>query len=265
MIDERLIRGLHVETAALADLGADGGAAVHEVFQASTLAALLAGAFDGDLTFAELARHGDLGIGTLNGLDGEMICVDGRFWRAGVDGDVSEIPPHARTPFAVVTRFAPTVELELERPLSHHELVTELNRHAHPGSPTCAVRADGEFELVHARSVPRQRPPYRTLAEVAADQHELDFEDVAGTIVGFRFPDYAEGIELPGYHLHFVDAERRRGGHVLDCRPRRLHVQIDHSSHLHMELPPGVELPDPAAAGGSAGSRAALRRIEGGT
>lgn len=264
MIDERLIRGLHVEAGTLADLAAGDGAAVHEVFQASTLAALLAGAFDGDLTFGELARHGDLGLGTLNGLDGEMICVDGRFLRADAEGAVAEIPPGARTPFAVVTRFEPTVALDLDGPLSHHELITELNRRAPPGSPTCAVRADGEFELVHARSVPRQELPYRTLAEVAADQHEFDFEHVEGTIVGFRFPDYADGIELPGYHLHFVDAGRRRGGHVLACRPRRLRVQIDHSSRLHMELPPGVALPDQDAPADPARSRASLRRIEGG-
>jgi hypothetical protein len=48
---------------------------------------------------------------------------------------------------------------------------------------------------------------------------------------------------------------------VLTCRPRRLHVQIDHASNLHMELPPGVALPDPAAL---VADGAALRAIEGG-
>ncbi|HEX2161233.1 MAG TPA: acetolactate decarboxylase [Thermoleophilaceae bacterium] len=258
MIDERLIRGLHVDATDLA--GSRFASRVHEVFQTSTVAALVAGAFDGDLSFAELARHGDLGLGTLNGLDGEMIALDGRFLRADVDGRINAINPSALTPFAVVTRFSPTVSFDIDGPLDHRAFVKEVNRHAPPGSPSCAIRADGEFELVHARSVPRQQPPYRTLAEAAADQHEFDFHDVAGTLVGFRFPDYAEGIELPGFHLHFVDAARERGGHVLACRPRRLHVQIDHASDLHMELPPGVELPDPDAIA----DRAALRRIEGG-
>jgi acetolactate decarboxylase len=263
VIDERLIRGLHVDAADLAGSGFESR--VHEVFQTSTVAALVGGAFDGDLSFAALARHGDLGLGTLNGLDGEMIAVDGRFLRADVEGRISEIEPSARTPFAVVTRFAPTVAFDIEGPLDHHELVKQINLHAPPGSPSCAIRADGEFEVVHARSVPRQRPPYRTLAEAAAEQREFDFHDVAGTLVGFRFPDYAEGIELPGFHLHFVDAARERGGHVLSCRPRRLHVQVDHASRLHMELPPGVTLPDPASIATDAGAaRAALRAIEGG-
>lgn len=262
MIDERLIHGLHVDAAGLADVAADASA--HEVFQASTLAALLAGAYDGDLSFAELARHGDLGLGTLNGLDGEMIAVDGRFMRADADCRVGDIPPEALTPFAVVTRFQPTVAFDLDGPCDHRELVRQLNRRAPPGSPSCAVRIEGDFDLVHLRSVPRQLPPYRPLAEVAADQRELALTDVAGTIVGFRFPDYAEGIELPGYHLHFVDAAREHGGHVLACDPRGGRVEVDHASRLHMELPPGVELPAAGATGGDERSRAALREIEGG-
>lgn len=260
MIDERLIRGLHIDAADLAGSGFESR--VHEVFQISTVAALVGGAFDGDLSFAELARHGDLGLGTLNGLDGEMIAVDGRFLRADVEGRVSEIDPATLTPFAVVTRFEPTVAFDVDGPLDHHAFVKEVNRHAPPGSPACAIRADGEFELVHARSVPRQDQPYGTLADAAAQQHEFDFHDVEGTLVGFRFPDYAEGIELPGFHLHFVDAARQRGGHVLSCRPRRLHVQIDHASNLHMELPPGVTLPAPTAA--AAVDRDALDAIENG-
>lgn len=262
MIDERLIRGLHVDATDLAGAGFEGR--VHEVFQTSTVAALVGGAFDGDLSFAELARHGDLGLGTLNGLDGEMIAVDGRFLRADVDGRIGEIDPAAKTPFAVGTRFSPTVSFDVDGPIDHHALLAEINRHAPPGSPSCAVRADGDFEIVHARSVPRQSPPYRTLAEAAADQHEFDLHDVTGTLVGFRFPDYAEGIELPGFHLHFVDAARRRGGHVLSCRPRRLHVQIDHASNLHMELPPGVTLPDAGSAAAGSDAGASLRAIEGG-
>jgi len=263
VIDERLIRGLHIDATDLAGSGFESRA--HEVFQASTVAALVAGAFDGDLSFAELARHGDLGLGTLNGLDGEMIAVDGSFLRADVDGRISPIEPSALTPFAVVTRFSPTVAFDLDGPLDHHAFVKEVNRHAPPGSPSCAIRVDGEFEVVNARSVPRQRPPYGTLAEAAAQQHQFDLQDVTGTIVGSRFPDYAEGIELPGFHLHFVDAARERGGHVLSCRPRRVHVEVDHASRLHMELPPGVALPDPeTVASGAADARAALRAIEGG-
>src|SRR2546427_6845181 len=100
MLDERLIKALHVEALRHTELRAEHEP--HVLFQASTIGALLQGAYNGDVTFAELAQHGDLGLGTLNGLDGEMIAVDGRFYRADIDGAVHEVNPSTKTPFAVL-------------------------------------------------------------------------------------------------------------------------------------------------------------------
>jgi acetolactate decarboxylase len=112
---------------------------------------------------------------------------------------------------------------------------------------------------VRARSVPRQSPPYRPLAEVVREQREFDLGPVDGTLVGFRFPDYAEGIEVAGWHLHFISADRSRGGHVLDLRAAGVRVRIDPSADLHVELPPGVDLADRAVA---ASTHAAIERVE---
>src|SRR3954468_13651103 len=163
IIDDRLVRGLHVEAGRHA--GLHPAHEPHVVFQTSTLDALFAGDFDGDLTFDELAQHGDLGLGTLNGLDGEMIALDGRFLRADADGTISEVPPSARTPFAVVTFFDPVVSFALEEPHDHDALVTARNRHAPPGSPVAAVRIDGSFERVQPRWLPGHHPPYPSLSE----------------------------------------------------------------------------------------------------
>ena len=266
MLDERWIRSLHVETMREAELHAEREA--HVLFQASTIGALLEGAYEGDLSFAELAEHGDLGLGTLNGLDGEMIALDGRFYRADADGHVSEVPAEALTPFAVVTRFAPSVDAEaggpappaLSPPGDHEELLARLDELVPEGAASAAIRVDGHFESVRARSVPRQSPPYRPLAEVVAGQHVFELRDVAGTMLGFRFPEYAEGIEVGGYHLHFISEDRSRGGHVLGSRAGEpLRVRIDVSSELHVELPPGVELADPEVA---AATHAAVEQVE---
>jgi acetolactate decarboxylase len=259
IIDDRLLHGLHVE--AVRRAGVHPEHEPHLVFQAATLDALFDGHFDGDLTFAELAEHGDLGIGTLNGLDGEMLALDGRFLRADADGRLGEIAPEARTPFAVVTWFDPTVEFALDDPLEHDALVHALNRGAPRGAPVCAVRIDGRFDHVRARSVPRFAPPYPPLTEIAHRQHVFDLHDVEGTVVGFRFPAYAQGIEAAGYHLHFADAECRRGGHVLSCRTRAVTVRMDHARELHVELPPGLDLGTPDL---GAEARERTRRIEGG-
>lgn len=244
MLDERWIRSLHVESMRHGDLHAER--APHVLFQASTIGALLDGAYDGDLTFAELGERGDLGLGTLNALDGEMIALDGEFLRAGVDGDVTAVGPQERTPFAVVTRFRPTVEAEVAAGLDHEAILAALDALAPPGGSSFAVRLDGRFETVRARSVPRQERPYRPLAEVVADQHVFELAGVEGSLVGFRFPAYVEGIEVAGYHLHFVDAARRRGGHVLGSRSAGpLRARIDPTDDLHVELPPAVDLADP--------------------
>lgn len=261
MLDEHWIRSLHVESMRRADLHREREP--HVLFQASTIGALLEGAFDGDLSFAELAEHGDLGLGTLNHLDGEMIALDGEFFRADVDGRVWPVGPEERTPFAVVTRFEATVEERLrgEAGRSHKELLACLDELVPAEASSCAIRLDGRFPLVRARSVPRQSPPYRPLTEVVADQHVFELADVEGTMLGFRFPSYAEGIEVGGYHLHFVSADRTRGGHVLDSRTGELRVRIDPSDDLHVELPPEVELEDPDLAEETHAAVAAVERL----
>jgi acetolactate decarboxylase len=241
-LDERWIRSLHVEAMRHADLHA--GHEPHVLFQASTIGALLEGSYEGDVSFAELAEHGDLGLGTVNHLDGEMIAIDGRFYRADVEGRIHELSGAERTPFAVVVAFEPAIDFDLESSVDHETLLSEIDRRIPSGAATCAVRIDGRFELVRARSVPRQELPYRPLTEAVAEQRVFELSGVDGTMLGFRFPDYVEGIEVSGWHLHFISEDRSRGGHVLDSHSSTLHVQLDPSGELHVELPPGVDLTD---------------------
>lgn len=169
------------------------------------------------------------------------------------------MPSDQRTPFAVVTRFEPGGTLELKERSSHGQLLAVLDGALPAGAPSAAIRVDGRFDSVRARSVPRQEPPYRPLTEVVGEQHVFELTEVEGTMVGFRFPDYAEGIEVSGWHLHFISDDRSRGGHVLDSRPAGVTARLDPSSDLHVELPPGVELADPKLAGDT---HAALDRVE---
>jgi acetolactate decarboxylase len=257
VLDERLIKALHVEALRRTELHREYEP--HVLFQASTIGGLLQGAYDGDVSFGELAEHGDLGLGTLNALDGEMIAVDGRFYRADFDGAIHEVSPSAKTPFAVMVFFTPTAQLDLDVPVSQEELLARLDTRVPAGAPSWAVRIDGSFESVRARSVPRQKPPYRPLTEVIAEQHVFELRDVAGTLLGFRFPDYSEGIEVSGYHLHFISEDRSRGGHVLACRAQSVRARLDPSSNLHVELPPGIDLVAPDLQGST---HEALRRVE---
>ncbi len=254
-----MVHALEVERLRRTDMGADLDG-VHAIFQTSTLDAMLDGRYDGDVTFAELRERGDLGLGTVDALDGEMIGVEGRFFRAAVDGSVREVAPEERTPFAVVTPFTPSVRFRAEGQLDHDQLLDRLDGAVDDPAVCYVVRVDGHFSSVLARSVPRQHRPYPPLSEAVKHEREFEFADVTGTIVGFRFPDYAQGLNVPGYHLHFITDDRTRGGHVLDCAVVDPEIEVDHTSHLHMELPPGVERVGHHT---SAADRSAIHRMEG--
>jgi acetolactate decarboxylase len=254
-----MVHALEVERLRRSDMGADLDG-VHAVFQTSTLDAMLDGRYDGDITFAQLRERGDLGLGTLDALDGEMIGVDGEFFSAAVDGSLRHVAPEERTPFAVVTPFTPTVQFRVDGDLDHDQLLARLDGAVEDQALCYAVRIDGRFPHVLARSVPRQHHPYPPLAEAVKHEREFEFTDVTGTLVGFRFPDYAQGLNVPGYHLHFVTGDRTRGGHVLDCTVVDAEIQLDHASHLHMELPAGVERVEHHT---SAADGAEIKRMEG--
>ena len=216
----------------------------HVVFQTSTLDALFEGDFDGDLTFAELAEHGDFGLGTLNGLDGEMLALDGRFLRADVDGAVSDVPSTAQTPFAVVTFFDPVVEFTLDGALNHDDSSTSsIARRC--AAPVCAVRVDGRFDHVRARSVPRFSPPYSAADRDRPPPARVRPPRRRGTIVGFRFPAYAQGSSR-----RLPPALRRRrapAGSVRHLRTRSVTVRMDHAMSCPSSCrPPGSRTPTSA-------------------
>ena len=84
---------------------------------------------------------------------------------------------------------------------------------------------------------------------------------MTGSIVGFRFPSYAQGLNVAGYHFHFITDDRSAGGHVLGFRLASGELSVDEEADLRLELPDGVDLPAPDL---SAAKREELDRIEGG-
>ena len=214
-------------------------AAAHELFQVSTLDALMAGCYDGEFTIGELARHGDFGLGTFSGLDGELVALDGEFYQMRADGSVVAADPEMTTPFAAVQRFVPDASGDLPSGATIRDLAGSTTR----GGEFYSIRIDGRFRSIRARAVPRQQKPYVPLVEAASDQAEFSFVDVAGSMVGFRYPDFAAGIGVPGFHLHFISADRAKGGHVLDFIIDRGEYAVDHTSDFHLELPGAGLLP----------------------
>jgi acetolactate decarboxylase len=206
------------------------------IYQVSTLGALMEGIFEGTVGFGELKQYGDIGIGTFNGVDGEMIELNGVFYQIRADGKAYRVADTARTPFAVVTFFEPDQNISLGRVTSISELTALLDKHLPTPNIFYAIRIDGEFSHIKTRSVPVQHRPYPRLADVVKNQPVFEFANVKGTIVGFRCPPYVNGVNLPGYHFHFITADRKAGGHLLDCRTIQANAGIDFTHRFEMKL-----------------------------
>jgi acetolactate decarboxylase len=87
------------------------------------------------------------------------------------------------------------------------------------------------------------------LTKATEDQAESRITDATGTLVGFRTPDFEQGISVAGYHLHFLNNDRTGGGHVLDFELEHGQVAISGASQLHLSLPTSGAFLDARLAG----------------
>lgn len=207
------------------------------ITQTSVINALMIGRYDGVTTIGELLRCGDFGLGTLDHLDGELIILDGRAYQARGDGVVAEVGPEATSPFAVVTPFDEDGDFACPTVASLTELEARLDEALPQENAFVAVRIDGRLASATLRSVHRQEPPYKPLAEVAESQSVWTHRDISGTLLGIRSPAWVGGLTVPGYHWHFLSDDRKIGGHVLDCHPAEGRVRYDLGHDWEIKLP----------------------------
>jgi acetolactate decarboxylase len=203
--------------------------------------ALVEGIYQERIPLTKILRHGDFGLGTFDGLDGEMVVLDGRVYQILGDGTVHEVDvAHAASPFACVTFHAPASHDDLAGDLDYDAFLDWLLTLLPSPNLFYALRVEGSFADVRVRSVPRQEN-YRPLVEVAKQQAELTFAEAEGTLAGFFTPAFLESLSVPGLHLHFLSADRTQGGHLLGCRPRGVRASVQFISTLELGLPMSVD------------------------
>lgn len=207
------------------------------LYQVSTLSALMKGDYGAHSDLRSLRQKGDFGIGTFDHIDGELIELDGRFFQVRSDGVVNSMTDSDKTPFSMVTYFSPDKTIMLNAPLKLEELTRLIDYQIPTKNIVYAIRITGRFRKVKTRSVPRQEEPYRALADVIKDQSVFDLKDVNGTIIAFRMPEFSQGINVPGYHMHFLSVDRKSGGHLLDCEIISGRVEIDNTNQIEVYLP----------------------------
>ncbi len=206
------------------------------LYQTSTIDALMAGQYDGVCSLAELRTHGDFGIGTFDRLNGEMLLLDGKFYRVSCDGKAAPVSKDT-TPFAAVTFFRATSTACVGSEMDLKGLTQKIDSLLESKNLFCAIRIDATFEYVRTRSVPPQVKPYPRLTDVVAHQPTFEMHDVKGTIIGLYCPYFAQGVNVPGYHFHFISNARTQGGHVLDCRLNNGVITLDSTPQFTLVLP----------------------------
>ncbi|MDR9857181.1 acetolactate decarboxylase [Paenibacillus sp. VCA1] len=214
------------------------------LFQYSTINALMKGQFDGEMTLGELNKHGDTGLGTFNGVDGELTQLDGKFYRYTYDGRMVEVDKKELTPFAVTTKFQVTKTARINPVKDMTALNEQLTKLIDHKNNFYAFKIHGTFKTLKTRSEEKQQKPYPTLPEVLANQSVFETENVTGTLIGFYTPNYAATLNVPGFHYHVISDDKTKGGHVLNISFDAATVQIDEIANLEVNLPQTQEFHD---------------------
>ena len=212
-------------------------ASAESIYQVALLQSLAQGYFDGSMTVADLKSHGDTGIGTFDGLNGEMIVLDGVVYQAIGDGSVVVPADDETVPFSNVTFFEEDLTLPLSAIPDTASLQATLNEIVESNGSNLfyMVKIPGTFSSIMVRSEFKQEKPYRNLdVALAADQNEFDFENIKGTMVGLYCADYMGDLNSVGWHFHFLTEDLTQGGHVLQ-------VSVDEATAM-LDATPGFEL-----------------------
>lgn len=220
------------------------------MWQVSPFAPLVDGAFRGVVTVEEARRHGDLGVGAADELDGEFAVVNGRFYQFLKGGRAVTPDPSLPLPFAIMTQWrggdvAP-IQLDNGQRFDSARLAA-IDALLPTTDAFYALVVTGTWSVVHARTFKCQRPPYKRLTAAAQDTFTLT--QVKGTMVGYREPRYSDSLSVANYHLHFVSSdlpEGPRGGHVLSFTAGPdVKLQYSVRPYFNLYLPRVSQAPPP--------------------
>ena len=207
-----------------------------KLFQVSTLNDLMLGDYNGTCSVKELLKHGDTGIGTYEGLDGEAIILNGKAYDGRANGVVSEMSDNDSLPFTTVAFFDESVKEEKVTFESIEDFKAKLAAELQSTNFFYMIKMHGKFN-VRVRSCFKQEKPYEPLFKVAKDQREFEYHDIEGYVVGVYCPNYVEGMNLPGWHIHFISEDLTKGGHILKLSGEKVSYKLNKLTGWDLVLP----------------------------
>lgn len=207
------------------------------VYQTSPISALLKGFANDSFTVSDIREHGDFGLGTFNGVDGEMIILNRKVYRADYNGKISMPENSRQSPFVTEIYFHADTNITLKDTLSFSELENFINKVLPSKNIICAIKIEGLFKNIQYRSEKKQIAAFTNLNDVLKHQFIYNKSNIKGTLVGFYYPDYLKDINAAGYHFHFLSFDKKSGGHVLNLITQIIKIQIEFANNLDMRIP----------------------------
>ena len=199
----------------------------NKLYQVSTLNALMLGDYKGSCKVKDLLKVADTGIGTYDGLNGEAIFLNGVAYDGLATGEVVVMKDSDSLPFATVAKFDESVKAHDISFSSIAEFKEKMNEYTKNGKNYFyMLKIEGTFN-VRVRSCFKQEQPYEPLYKVAKDQREYEYHNEEGYVIGIYSPDYVEGMNLPGWHIHFLDKNHTKGGHILEVSTENAKMKIN--------------------------------------
>lgn len=188
---------------------------MNTLYEHGTLAMLMAKNLAGTITLGELLKHGSCGLGTFEGLDGEVMILDNEVYQAESSGKVHHITDMQTTlPFASV--HFPQDQHKVSLQNVNFDLLNKSFVHDHQlQNVFAALRLHGTLSDVLIRIAPKQERPYPSLLEVAKGQLTFPRKNITGTVFGYYAPAAFGSMTAAGWHLHFLSDDHQYEGHLL--------------------------------------------------
>jgi acetolactate decarboxylase len=212
------------------------------IYHYSVWAALVNHVWEGNLSVKELKSKGDIGLGTFNSMNGEMIILDGQIYQVAENGSVGEPGDDSLVPYAITTYFDEDLKFEISEPTGFDMLKKEILSRIPSKNYLYAIRIRGKFSYIKCGGATRQEKPYQLdLEEFLRVRPVYEKENAEGILVGFLCPDFIENINVPGLHLHFISDDKQFGGHVMEFDAKQMHICLDITRRYQFVLPETVD------------------------
>ncbi|WP_295731861.1 acetolactate decarboxylase [uncultured Limosilactobacillus sp.] len=210
---------------------------MNTLYEHGTLAMLMARNLAGTITLQELLKHGSYGLGTFEGLDGEVMILDNEVYQADSTGNVHHITDMSKTlPFASV--HFPQKPRDVALKDLDFKLLNGAFVHDHQlQNVFAALKLHGTLSEVLIRIAPKQVRPYPSLLEVAQGQPTFTAQDISGTIFGYYAPSAFGSVTAAGWHLHFISDDHQFAGHLLSFAAPQMNGNYEVFDQLDQHFP----------------------------